>query len=47
MKSDPLAKVYEAGHEEFFNANRADLTIESIKELAVIPFRDINYNRDK
>lgn len=47
MKSDPLAKVYEAGHEEFFNANRADLTVDSIKELAMIPFRAINYDRDK
>ena len=47
MKSDPLAKVYEADHEEFFNANRADLTIDSIKELAMIPFRAITYDHAK
>jgi len=44
MKSDPLAKVYEAGHEEFYKANRSDLTIDSIKELAVIPYRAITYD---
>ena len=47
MKSDPLAKVYEAGHEEFYKANRSDLTIDSIKELAVIPYRAITYDNAK
>lgn len=47
MKSDPLATVYEAGHEEFYKANRADLTIDSIKQLAVIPYRSITYNKNR
>jgi len=47
MKSDPLAKVYEAGHEEFYKANRSDLTIDSIKELSVIPYRAITYDNAK
>ena len=47
MKSDPLATVYDADHEEFFNANRADLSMDSIKELAMIPFRAITYDHAK
>ncbi len=47
MKSDPLTKVYEAGHEEFYKENRSDLTIDSIKELAVIPFRAVTYDGNK
>lgn len=46
MKSDPLATVYEAGHEEFYKANHTDLTIDSIKELAAIPYRTVTYNKN-
>jgi len=47
MKSDPLSKVYEAGHEEFYKANGADLTIEFTKKLARIPYRTITYNKNR
>jgi hypothetical protein len=47
MKSDPLSKVYEAGHEEFYKANQADLTIDSIKNLSVLPYRLITYTKNR
>lgn len=47
MKSDPLAKVYEADHEEFFKSNHSDLTLDAIKGLSVIPYRSVTYEQSK
>ena len=47
MKSDPLSKVYEVGHEEFYKTNYADLTIDSIKKLSKIPYRSITSNKNR
>ena len=46
MKSDPLSKVYEAGHEEFFKANQMDIMIDAVKKLADIPYRTITYSKN-
>ena len=47
MKSDPLSKVYEEGHEEFFKANQMDITIDAVKKLAEIPYRTITYTKNR
>ncbi len=47
MKSDPLSKVHDAEHEEFYKANPIDLTIDSVKTLAMIPYRSITYNKNR
>jgi len=46
MKSEPLSKVYEAGHEEFYKANQMDITIDAVKKLADMPYRTITYSKN-
>jgi hypothetical protein len=45
MKSDPLSAVYEDGHETFYKEHQSELTMNSIKELAKVPFRKISYRK--
>lgn len=45
MKSDPLSAVYEPSHEVFFKDHHIELTMDSIKVLAKIPFRKISYRK--
>lgn len=47
MKWDPLSKIYETGHEEFYKANQIDLTIDAVKTLAAIPYRSITYDKNR
>ena len=47
MKADPLSKVYEVGHEEFYKANQMDITIDAVKKLAEIPYRTITYTKNR
>ena len=45
MKSDPMAKVYEASHEEYFKLHHDELTLNAVKVLARIPYRTVTYNK--
>lgn len=45
IKSDPMAVTYEAGHEEFFKAHLDELTVDSVKGLARIPYRTVSYRK--
>ncbi len=45
MKSDPMAAVFSAPHEEYFKEHAEDLTMDAVKELALIPFRNITYEK--
>ncbi len=47
MKADPLSKVYEVRHEEFYKANQMDITIDAVKKLAEIPYRTITYEKNR
>ena len=45
MKSDPLASVYAPDHEEFYREHQSELTVNSVKALAMVPYRNLSYKK--
>jgi hypothetical protein len=45
MKADPMTAVYEPSHDEYFRVHAEDLTLDSVKELAKIPYRAVSYRK--
>ena len=45
MKSDPLTAVYEESHEEYYRQHHDELTMDSVKALASVPYRTISYKK--